>query len=168
MKSESAVVDPSGVKKAEVDISPQHFEALAAAVLTVCGSCTQSRTIDFVRRDCRYSQCAETGSMLACIKKERLVVCDIAVPNSRYDLRLSLCQELPVGESGELGYKREKRRRRMTVDPFAYDFTIVKSGSKETFEVEIELDPKLIAHREFCWVEALLSRGFHLLSLVNG
>lgn len=145
---------------------------------------THRHTRDTVLKGVRISRDVETGAVTERVKKQRLVVGDIACPQYRYDLRMAVNQEVPVltddervGEGsdgtgssssgGSGGFTRVKNRTSYVAGPFSFDLTEVAASGAEpaTFEVEIEI---MIAQMKGepleSVVQTLLRNAFSLLA----
>lgn len=145
------------------------------AIATPAMTKRESHTRDVVRNGVRESFDPVTGVSLCIIKKQRLVVCDICCPRSRYDLRFALNQEVPVApstlqaaDSGGVdgGFVRMKERTSFVTSVYSFDLTQVRQRSgAPSLEVEIEasLDPDSQKEVTLTTVTGLLSKAFSLL-----
>ncbi|CUG91954.1 mRNA capping beta chain, putative [Bodo saltans] len=179
------------VKKAEASVAKYDFErivrvleeALASAVARAEDGVTpamkkrETNTRDVVRNGIRESFDPVTGVSLGIIKKQRLVVCDILCPRSRYDLRFALNQEVPIAPStvqasggGDSGFVRMKQRTSFEAGPYSFDLTQVRQrvDAQPSLEVEIEaaLDSTADLEKALSTVSGLLAKAFSLLEKV--
>ncbi|ELQ75380.1 putative mRNA capping enzyme, beta subunit protein, partial [Trachipleistophora hominis] len=74
------------------------------------------------------------------IRKERVALYDVFIPNAVYDLRIALSREIPVTNVIKAStYRRERERESFIVDSTRFDFTITKSTNQVSYEIEVEL-----------------------------
>lgn len=191
------------VKRADVSVSRQDFEKALGTLEEVmrCISAQpheeeaehrpmtkrETKTRDVVRSTgVRESFEPETGVSKGAIKKQRLVVCDILCPRSRYDIRLALNQEMPLAPSAmqsssennsEGGFVRFKQRTSYEAGVFSFDLTEVRQGhapsaaTLPSLEVEIEatLAPEVLGSADSLLpvVAELMGKGFFLLEKLS-
>jgi hypothetical protein len=181
------------VKKAEASVAKYDFDKIVRVLEEALASATaraddgaapamkrrEISTRDVVRNGIRESFDPVTGVSLGIIKKQRLAVCDILCPRSRYDLRFALNQEVPIApstmqasgsDSGDGGFVRMKQRSSFEVGPYSFDLTQVRQRSDgvPSLEVEIEaaLDQTSDLEGAMSTVTGLLAKAFSLLEKI--
>lgn len=81
-----------------------------------------------------------SNNEITTIRKERIAVYDIFMPNAVYDIRIALSRELPAVNVMKFShFKRERERESFLTDDIRFDFTISKSQNDVNYEIEAEL-----------------------------
>ncbi|EJW03928.1 hypothetical protein EDEG_01784 [Edhazardia aedis USNM 41457] len=83
--------------------------------------------------------------LIECHRKERLSHIEIYFPNKLYDVRISISQEIPIpfkkltAEQRKLTHERRHKRKRIEMDGFYFDFTIINQNRPDMcYEIEVE------------------------------
>lgn len=98
---------------------------------------TQDRTSSY-----KGMRTTVSGDQTLTIKKTRLLVFDIYLPDCPYDLRIAVSKEqkMPNVNTKEGKFERERERESFKIDNLQYDFTIVKSLAQNETQYEVETE----------------------------
>lgn len=78
-----------------------------------------------------------------CEKKRKILVLDVYMPYCKYDVRISVMEEMKLMQrftQSPVQFIRYRDRKTLTDKYFNYDFTRIRKDGEETYEVEIEVD----------------------------
>ena len=159
--------------KANVGMQKRDFDSIAKLLSSMGDQMevTSSQTTTSTVGELRVTKDAVTGAIIGCVRKKKLTTIDIVVPDSPYDLRIGVAQEIPVDPSeikGETTYTRQRVRScyKQVGSEMSYEMTSVTVGSEATHECEIELVfPKLAVDPQ--WVSQLVSACKDMLDCVK-
>lgn len=109
---------------------------------------TDETTNVYVHNNVRVITDATTGTPLVCQKKRKIEMHDILLHGTPFDLRMSVCQELPATLPPTFEFLRSRARTTWKYKTWTYDLTHVRSAdpqedtteSLDTYEFELELD----------------------------
>jgi hypothetical protein len=109
---------------------------------------TDETTHVYVHNNVRVITDAHTGTPLVCQKKRKIEIHDILLHGTPFDLRVSVCQELPVPLPPSYKFLRSRERTTWKYKTWSYDLTHARSANPreesaetlDSYEFELELD----------------------------